>query len=363
MVPFLVSLAFFFLLNTKQHSKTGFIEIVKDLFFHFFIIFIIIILMTGMFLLLGYYDLSLIDTIYCDGGDDSDYGNSQPTKLESAGTSTNIPSNSPDTNTETNSRKIELDKEKYYHVRKDSVDKVVELVDKGVERGVEKAVANLGVAAAAGSAASTILKSNLPIIPKIAAAGVTAVVVGASTKIGIGEAILNKSRENPSTDVLNKIVPDRVPSPSEFLMSSVLETPELVSPLEELIRYQFILNLLILFSVLILIFILFNKLFLSNNYFISFITRFLNKDTVLKFDYYRIRIEKFNNSFFFLLFVINAITLLFNIFLSLVISYELTFDLDYYTSAHNGIKYSFLYLITMYRGLGYSELKAKEKKC
>jgi len=75
------------------------------------------------------------------------------------------------------------------------------------------------------------------------------------------------------------------------------------------------------------------------------------------------RLEKFNNSFFFLLFVINAITLLFNIFLSLVISYELTFDLDYYTSAHNGIKYSFFfYLITMYRGLGYSELKAKEKQ-
>lgn len=209
-------------------------------------------------------------------------GNSKPTKLESAGTSTNIPSNGSDTKTETNSSKIELDKEKYYHVRKDFVDKVVELVDKGVERAVEKAVANLGVAAAAGGAASTVLKSKLPIVPKIAAAGVTAVVVGASTKlgIGIGEAVLNKSRENPSTDVLNKIDPDKVPSPSDFLMSSVLETPELVSPLEELIRYQFILNFLILFSVLILIFILFNKLFLSNNYFISFITRFLNKDTV-----------------------------------------------------------------------------------
>jgi hypothetical protein len=74
---------------------------------------------------------------------------------------TNIPSNTPDTNN-TNSRKIELDSAKYYHVRKDAVDQGVELVRKGLEVGVEKAVAIVEVTTVARPAASTTLKSKLP---------------------------------------------------------------------------------------------------------------------------------------------------------------------------------------------------------
>ena len=86
MLPFVLSLAFF-LLNTKQPSKPGFIDIVKDLFFNFFITFIIIILITCIFLFLGLIDFTFIETIYCDGGDESDSDSSKPTKLESPGTS------------------------------------------------------------------------------------------------------------------------------------------------------------------------------------------------------------------------------------------------------------------------------------
>lgn len=89
-------------------------------------------------------------------------------------------------------------------------------MSKGLELGVEKVTANVGAAAAAGSAASTVLKSKLPIVPKLALAGASAVVVGATTKIGIaiGEAVVTRSRENPTTEVLTKIDPDRIPSPS-----------------------------------------------------------------------------------------------------------------------------------------------------
>ena len=52
-------------------------------------------------------------------------------------------------------------------------------------------------------------------------------------------------------------------------------------------------------------------------------------------------------------------TRLFNIFLSIVISCELTFELDYYLTAHNGIKYSLCTLITMSEGLGNSGRPAK----
>ena len=246
-------------------------------------------------------------------------------------------------------------------MRKDSVNKAVELVSKGRETSVEKTVAILGAATAAGAAASTVLKTSLPVGPKLALAGASAMVVGVSTKIGIaiGEAVL-KSKENHTTNALNKMDPYKLQSPTDYFVPSLLDTPELVSPLEELIRYQFILNLLIFFSIVILIALLFNKMFLSNNIFVSFLTRFFNKDIVLKFNTYRIKIDNFNNNFFFLLFGINSITLLFNIFLSLVISWELSFNLDYYIITHNGIIENFCALTALYGGLGKDKKKHKK---
>ena len=69
----------------------------------------------------------------------------------------------------------------------------------------------------AGTAAATVLKSKFPLGPQLAIAGASAVVVGATTKIGIaiGEAVFTKSRVSPSTDGLNKIEPDRIPSPTK----------------------------------------------------------------------------------------------------------------------------------------------------
>ena len=311
MIPFLLCLALFCLLNTKLLSQTWLIEIAKD-FFYVFLTILIFMLLASLLLFLGYNDFSLMDTIYCDGGDDTDSlsGSTKPTNLDAPGNNTNINANSHDPNSNTNSSKIQLDSEKYYHVRKDSVDKAIDLASKGIEQAAEKIVANVGAATAAGTAAATILKSNLPLVPKLAIAGASAAVVGASTKIGIGigEAVLTRSKENPTTNVLTKIDPDRIPSPTEFYVPSIIETSELISPLEELIRYQFILNFLILFSIVILIALLFNKMFLSKNIFVSFIERFFNKDIVSKFESYKIKIDKFNNSFFFLLFWLNAIT-------------------------------------------------------
>jgi hypothetical protein len=74
------------------------------------------------------------------------------------------------------------------------------------------------------------------------------------------------------------------------------------------------------------------------------------------------KLEKFNNSYFFLFFGINALTLLFNIFLSIVISCELTFELDYYLSTHHDIKNSCCILFTLYGELGNSGLPPQEKQ-
>ena len=68
----------------------------------------------------------------------------QPTNLNSLGNIQNIPSNSPDTISNTNSSKIQIDSDKYYHVRKDSVDKGVEIISKGLELVIEKVAAIVG---------------------------------------------------------------------------------------------------------------------------------------------------------------------------------------------------------------------------
>jgi hypothetical protein len=108
-------------------------------------------------------------------------------------------SESSNTNTNTNPSNIQLESEKYYPIRKDFVDKGVEIISKGVEQGVEKVVANVG--AFAGTAAAAVLKSNLPTGPQIAIAAASALVVGASTKIviAIGESVVTRSKGNPST--------------------------------------------------------------------------------------------------------------------------------------------------------------------
>jgi hypothetical protein len=213
MIPFLLSLALFFLLNKKLESKNWFIEFAKD---YFFIVLLAFIILLAAFLFVTILDLNFIETIYCEGVSDSVSNTNQPTNLNSLGNIQNIPSNSPDTISNTNSSKIQIDSDKYYHVRKDSVDKGVEIISKGLELVIEKLAAIVGAAPSAGTAAATVLKSNFPLGPKLAIAGASAVVVGATTKIGIaiGEAVVTKSRVSPSTDGLNKIEPDRIPSPT-----------------------------------------------------------------------------------------------------------------------------------------------------
>jgi hypothetical protein len=117
-----------FLLNKKTTSPKWFIEIGKDFFSNILLAFILYILLTAL-LLLTNNDFSLIETIYCDG--ETRIYLKVISLLNYNPGYNNIPSNSPDTNSKTKYRKIELDSEKYYHVRKDSADKAVELLGKG----------------------------------------------------------------------------------------------------------------------------------------------------------------------------------------------------------------------------------------
>jgi hypothetical protein len=273
------------------------------------------------------------------------------------------PSTSNSTSPAPDSNKLNLDKNEYYHIRKDSVDRAVDIVTDMAKVAVKQIIPNMGAGAAAGAVASAVIKSALPPGQNLIMTGVTAGVVGCTTKIGLalGDALISKA--SGSSSPLN---PSNVPpSPTEFFVPSILEKAEILSPLEQLIQYQLGINLLMLILIIILIFLLCQKFLFSNSssILISFIKKNLNTESSLKLDKYKKKIDIFNESYFLVLFTINSLTLLFNIFLSIVISSELTFDLAYYIQTHNELKNSFcLLLLPLLEGLKINELKKKKKK-
>lgn len=117
-------------------------------------------------------------------------------------------------------------------LKKTLLEKGMDIINQTLNKNLDKLVSNVGAATAAGGAASTVLKSNLPPIQKLALAGASAAIVGASTKIGIsvGEAIVKNNVLNNGND--NKTPIDQeTPSPDTSFISSILEKSELISPL------------------------------------------------------------------------------------------------------------------------------------
>jgi len=80
-----------------------------------------------------------------------------------------------DTNNK-NQTNIVIESDNYYHIKKDSVnvDKGMDIINQTLNKNLDKLVSNVGAATAAGGAASTVLKSNLPPIQKLALAGASA---------------------------------------------------------------------------------------------------------------------------------------------------------------------------------------------
>lgn len=128
---------------------------------------------------------------------------------------------------------------------------------------MKKIVPNLGAGAAAGAAASAAVKATagLPPHQRAVVVGATSFVTAGATKVGleigtsisknldITESIKNSKHADPNID--------RIPSP-DIEINSPLEN-EITSPLQDLFIYNFTLDLLILFLVLILLFIIFNR--------------------------------------------------------------------------------------------------------
>jgi len=284
---------------------------------------LIIIITISILVLLYYYT----GTIYCEGGDTP----SGDVNIPSGDNSTTT---SGDNSKNETSKPVILESEDHYHITKEVFNKGVELINQSIITGIEAMAPNLGAGTAAAGAVSAVIKnSNLPTLPKLALTGVTAAVAAGGTRIGLvgADALLRINTSKESSEIVSDTV-DETKSPVNDFIHSVLENGDIISPLEELLRCQLGLNVLMLFEIFILIAILYNKLFINSGF--SIIRKYFKlSDKSLSN-----KMNSFNDKFFYIIFIINCSCLIFAIFFSFIIIGDLNTNLEIYVDNYNNMK-------------------------
>jgi hypothetical protein len=175
-----------FVLNKFEYSKNIYIGFIQK-----FLIYIIISI-TGAILLLYILKLfHLIPNIYCSSGESG-----LPNVTDSSGsigeTSGSVGDNGVKDIVKVTSDSNNPDNEEFYNFKlsKRLVDNSLNNVGDASTMLLDKIVPNLGVGAAAGSAASAAVKysSGMAPLQRLAAIGATAVVTAAGTKVGLDAA-------------------------------------------------------------------------------------------------------------------------------------------------------------------------------
>jgi hypothetical protein len=148
-----------------------------------------------------------------------------------------------------------------------------ENISKVIDTGLSKIATGAGVGAAVGAVGAAVVKSNLPIGPKLGMLGACGAITAASVKVGmdVGTAIIEKRIRTDEELIKND--PDRAPSPVEGFISSFLDTGDISSPLQDLLNAQIKISILLFVSILLAIILLFYKLF--SNYSSSQVSVFL----------------------------------------------------------------------------------------
>jgi len=141
-----------------------------------------------------------------------------------------------------------------------------ENISKVIDTGLSKIATGAGVGAAVGAVGAAVVKSNLPIGPKLGMLAACGAITAASVKVGmdVGTAIIEKRVR--TDEVLIKNDPDRAHSPGEWFISSLLDTGDISSPLQDLLNAQIKISILLFLSILLAIILLFYKLFSNYSY-------------------------------------------------------------------------------------------------
>jgi hypothetical protein len=340
-ISFLISLLLTnFVLNKFEYSKNIYIGFIQR-----FLIYTFIYIMLAVLLVYILKISNLIPNIYCSSAPD------ECSSILNGG------EGSKDVVKITSCSATDGNKDEYYKfkIRKDLFDEGLKNVADASKMALEKIAPNLGVGAAAGSAASAAIKYTAGMGPlqRLAVIGSSAVVTAGGTKIGldvggaisknmnIEEAIKNSPHADPQVD--------RIPSPDIFIHSPLEET----SPLQDLLMYSLALDIFILLLLIGILIVIFNRYIVKYN--IELINSIIQRSGVALHKYMPIKIINwlnllnknragiinssidYNNKLVLFIFIINGIFIFLFVLLKIFISSELLIHIDSYINVHNYI--------------------------
>ena len=236
--------------------------------------------------------------------------------------------------TDSNIKPIISEGEDSYVISKEFVDKSLNLIRDGMKTGIETIAPNMGAGAAGGAAAAAVIKSlNLPVSQKIGVAAAAAGLVAGSTRIGLhiaDAAIRNKEIK----EQIKELKLDESNSPVDDFINSIIESSEIISPLEELLIGLLGLNVLMFIQIFILLFIVFKKLF--SEYSLS-ILNINNLKIPAKLKIIINKINNFTDKYFFVLFIIISLSFIINLFISIYVCTDIYYNLKDYIEVYNYI--------------------------
>lgn len=231
--------------------------------------------------------------------------------------------------------KLELEVDK---TTGDSIKKTVTNVAlKTIEKFGMELASNAGIGTAVGAVGAAILKSNLPPMQKLAMLGGSSAITAAGLKLGTNsaEALIIATGATAYRD----IEADQIPSPVDPFINSFLDKSELSSPLQVLLEVQFYISILLFCLIVLFLYLLFTKLFskytsatVQNIVIKNMDQRSMNTNNAKSFFNFT---GKMSDKFFYFMFILLTLNIIFLIFLSFVISFELTTNLDIYLKSHN----------------------------
>lgn len=145
-----------------------------------------------------------------------------------------------------------------------SADKLITVVGEVGKEAFTSGIRSFGSAAAGGAAASAAFSntSGLPIPVRLGTAVITGGALALSSSIG---AEIGKSIAQQHKDSVVKMIkesahadtnPDRVPSPDINIIHNMAETGDITSPLEQLLRSQLKISILLCFLIIFILFLI-----------------------------------------------------------------------------------------------------------
>ena len=245
----------------------------------------------------------------------------------------------------------EADVDKYVvKVDKNLADKVIKTTTEAAKILVQENAPSLGAAGAAGAAASAAIKatSGIPIAQRAGIVAGSAFITAVSTQAGLSVgAAITRNLKLKTDNEKSKLPVDNPPSPDDTFINSVLENSEnnSLSPLEELLSWQFVSIALIFLIILFLFYIYLTRYLVKYNFIlisnlIDIIDKYLFNNSTRAKDWYKNKLNKsivYNTRFMIIMMIFNILILIYLLFLNLYISVELMNNIDDYVTVYNNI--------------------------